>query len=400
MTVSAAELAGIACRRVVTPGLVLDNVLVEFREGRIAMIGEFDSSWLPPGVHNSRDEGLMVVPGFFDVHFHGCAGCDWLDANGESFRTILRTAAEGGATSVLATTTIPNDDEHLERLREQTRLLRALVGWDGGARVAGIHLEGPWLNPERRGGFSPRYISPIEPARVAAALDLCGPLLRKITFAPELPGAGELVRLVRERCGPQVALSIGHSAADEETARRAFDEWGATQVTHAFNALNVFHHRAPGVMGAGLADERVVMELIPDGLHVAPSVMNVLARLKGAKGLMLVTDASGSTHTPEGQFVQSVGGRTHIADGAIRLDDGALAGSNLLMNEAVAAAMRLADIPLERAVAMATLTPAQSVGLGAECGSLDTGKRADFAVVNGQWEVQATVVGGRLVYAR
>ena len=389
-------LEGIACGRLFTPQIILDNVLVTFDNGRISMMGEFASEWMPPNVFNARQRGWIVVPGLIDVHIHGCGGADFLDKREDAYKEISRTAARGGASSIVATTTIPTDDAELEGFAEFIRLLKNLN--PPGARFLGIFLEGPFINPEKRGGFGPQYCWPVDIRRAQKILELCEDLLLKITVAPEIEGADKLIELFHENPRTTVEISLGHTAADYELASRMFRRERVRQVTHAFNAMHPFHHRSPNLIGAALLNERVWCEMIPDGHHLSGPAISLLHRLKGPERLMIVTDGTGATATPPGTRIHSVGGWTEVRDGAVRLLDGTLAGSNLLMADAIRSTCSLGNVPFQDALMMATITPARSVHAESKVGSIDPQKYADFCVLDENGDVMATIVGGTLVY--
>jgi N-acetylglucosamine-6-phosphate deacetylase len=396
-TLTLQQLGGIACRRLHTPGMILDNVLIEFDGARIGMMGDFASAWIPPGVFNAREGELTVVPGLIDVHIHGGGGADFLNKTPESFQRISETAASGGAASIVATTTIPSDDAELEGFAEFVRQFRSVK--PRGARFLGVFLEGPFINPEKRGGFGERYAWPIDFRKVEKILSLAEDILLKITLAPEIPDAEKLIRLFHENPRTNVEVSLGHSAADFDLAQRFFKLERVRQVTHAFNAMHPFHHRSPNLIGAALLEDRVWMEMIPDGHHLTGPAIGLLHRTKGPGRLMIITDGTAATATEPGTRVRSVGGYTEVRDGAVRLMDGALAGSNLLMAGALRSAQELGGVPFEDALTMCTLTPAASVNREHETGSIDPGKLADFCVLRKDGSVAATIRDGALVYS-
>ncbi len=393
---SGQALDGIACRRLFTPEIILDDVLITFSGGLIEMMGEFASQWIPPNVFDARSAALTVVPGLIDVHIHGCGGADFLDLDEASYRCISETAARGGATSIVATTTIPRDDLELERFAEFVRLLRRLD--PPGARFLGIFLEGPFINSEKRGGFGPQYVWPVDLRAADRILSLCEDLLLKITIAPEIEGGERLIEFFHENPRTTVEISLGHSAASYELARKMFRLERVRQVTHAFNAMHPFHHRSPGLIGAALLEERVWCEMIPDGHHLSGPAIALLNRLKGWQRLMIVTDGTGATATTPGTRIHSVGGWTEVRDGAVRLLDGTLAGSNLLMAGAVRSACELGAVEFHDALRMATLTPARSVHCEDRVGSIEPRKRADFCILDEHGDVFATIRDGRIVY--
>lgn len=390
------QLGGIACRRLYTPSIILDNVLVLFEGPKIGPMGDFASAWIPPDIYNARGDDVIVTPGLIDVHVHGCGGADFLDKSAGSLRTISATAARGGAASIVATTTIPIDDAELEGFAEFLHQLRNTPV--EGARFLGIHLEGPFINPERRGGFGERFVQPADLRKAERILSMCEAELLKVTLAPEIEGGADLVHLFAEHPRAAVEVSIGHSSIGYEDARRWFRHGRVRQVTHAFNAMCPFHHRDPGLVGAALLDDNVLCEMIPDGCHLTGPAIELLYRLKGPKRLMLVTDGTAATGTPPGTRILSVGGYTEVRDGAVRLMDGALAGSNLFMAGALAETQRLAGVPFDEALQMATITPARSVNKEDVVGSIDPGKAADFCVLRRDGTVAATIRDGLLVY--
>lgn len=435
------QLSGIACRRLRTPGYTLDNVYIEFDGPRIAVVGDFASSWLPPGSYNARSENLTVLPGFVDVHVHGGGGVDFLNADADGLRTISATAAAGGCTSMVATTTLANDDEGLERFAEFVRVLRAtnplqrspgsfpeaagarttssngantalaegtqtlatddLVCSLPGTRVVGIHLEGPFLNPERRGAFTPRFLRPVDLKIAERFLDICGDLLRKITLAPELPGCAELIELLSSAPYP-IEVTLGHTTCDYELGKRLFANPRVRQITHAFNAMSGLHHRSPNLITAALLDERVSLEIIPDGMHVAPPVIALMHRTVGAKRLIGTTDGASAAGMPPGSTFESFSGTAAVGSdcGVRRTADHVLVGSAALMADAFQRLQELAGIPYEDALLMCTENPAKSINLFDQIGSVEKGKRADFVVLNQDMRVVATVRDGLLVHEK
>ena len=389
-------LDGIVARRIHTPRMILDDVLIEFRGTDIGVMGNFAAP-APPGYYDARDAGLVVVPGLVNVHVHGGGGADFLDHTEESIQRISTMGAAGGATSMVATTTIPVDDASLEGFGEFLRLLRAAR--PRGARFVGLHLEGPFLNPEKRGGFGPRYVQPVDLRQAERILEMCGDILLKITVAPEIDRGDDLIRLILDNPNTQIEVSLGHTTADFGLARRFFGMERVRQVTHAFNAMSAYHHREPGLIGAALLDDNVWMEMIPDGHHLSGPTIALLHRTKGPGRLMMITDGSGATGLPEGSRVTSVGGATVVEDDAVRLaSDGTLAGSNILMAGALARTRTLGGVPMEDALEMATLTPARSIHREALIGSIEPGKRADLCVLRDDGSVAATIRDGTLVY--
>jgi len=405
------QLTGIACGRLRTPQYILDNVYVEFDGPRINVVGDFNSIQLPPGAFNARDEELVVIPGLVDVHVHGAGGVDFLNADADSLKSISSIAARGGATTLVATTTLAGDDENLESFAEFIRLLRAsgamgyglgdsdcTVSTLPGCRFAGIHLEGPFLNPERRGAFTDRFLRQPDVKVAERVMEICGDLLTKVTLAPELPGGEALVEVFTSGNAP-VEVSLGHTTADFALGMKIFENPHARQITHVFNAMNGLHHRAANLITAALMDPRVSLEIIADGLHVAAPVVQLLHRLTGAKRLIAITDGASSAGTPAGSVFEAFSGQARVCpdSGVRRVADNVLVGSAALMSDIFFRLQRLADIPFEDAVLMCTENPAKSVNRFDQIGSIDKNKRADFVVLKGD-SVAATIRDGMLVY--
>ena len=333
---------------------------VEVGDGRIQAVG------LPPG---SRDR--LALPGLVDVQINGFAGVDF-------------ATGRVGVGPKLAATGVTAYQPTLISLPEDTTI--AALG-SAAPGIIGMHLEGPFLSPARHGAHDPANLREPDPALVERLL-AAGPVTM-VTLAPELPGALEMVEYL---AGRGVVVSVGHSDADAETARAAFAA-GATAVTHLFNAQRPLHHREPGVAGAALATEGIVMSLIVDGVHLAPdTVRMVFAAAPGR--VALITDAIAAAGMPDGDY--PLGDRTvHVAGGEARLDDGTLAGSVLTMDRAVRNVIDLGISP-EMAVAAASTTPARLLGRTA---SLAPGSPADVVVVSPDYEVQRTLIAGVEVYA-
>lgn len=350
-----------------------------------------DVTTLPPAHLPRLDaSGCTVLPGFVDVHIHGSDGADCMDATPAALATISRFIASRGVTSFLATTMTAPTAPTLAAVRNA-----AAVDPNGlpGARLLGVHLEGPFLSPEFPGAQPKEYVRDPDLVEFEKLLD-AGPV-RLITIAPERPGADELIDLARRR---GVHLVMGHTAATYAEAIAAVDR-GVDQATHTFNAMTGLHHRKPGVVGAVLSDGRVFAQLIADNIHVHPAVMNVLARCKGPDHTLLISDAIRAAGLPEGET--ELGGQpVTVKDGACRLPDGTLAGSILTMDLALRNFLRASGWSLAEAWPATSRAAATALGLEHEIGVLAPGYRADLVVLDEDLEVVATVVGGKLVYLR
>jgi len=406
------QLSGIACRRLRTPEHTLDNVYVEFDGPRIHILGDYNSVAIPPGAFNAREEDLTVIPGLVDVHVHGAGGIDFLNADLEGLKYISSVAARGGATTMVATTTLAAEDENLENFAEFIRILRSTgtLPYNGGTadrtvstlpgtRITGIHLEGPFLNPERRGAFTDRFLRLPDRKVAEKVMEICGDLLLKVTMAPELPGGEELVEVFTSGSTP-VEVSLGHTTANYALGMKVFENPHARQITHCFNAMTGLHHRAANLITAALMDERISLEIIGDGLHVAAPVVQLLHRITGAKRLIAITDGASSAGSPPGSIFEAFSGQARVGadSGVRRVNDNVLVGSAALMSDIFLRLQHMADIPFEDALLMCTYNPAKSINRADQVGRIDKDQRADFVVLRNEQEVAATIRDGMLVH--
>lgn len=374
--------------RVIGDNSVIDGGFVAVEEGLISRVGGG-----PPPEGLPRPEidagGLYVGPGFIDLHCHGAAGVNFLDADLGELRDAVATHARHGTTGLLATIgTAPL--KLLERGMVRLSNLVAEGSCDG---LLGIHLEGPYLNRLRCGAQPSGEIRPPERTEILNLLDFAGGALKIMTFAPEVGGGYEVITLLEER---GVIPAIGHSDATAQDARRAFAA-GARYVTHLFNAMNGLHHRNPGLAAAALMDESVPVEIIADGVHVAPLMVRMTLALKGLDGIIIVTDCMEALDTDSGEFRMG-GRRVSVRDGVPVTEDGVLCGTTLTMSRAVNNFRKYTGITVREAIRPGTINPARVLGIEGRKGSLAAGKDADLAVFDDEMKVKATVIGGRIVH--
>jgi N-acetylglucosamine-6-phosphate deacetylase len=331
--------------------------------------------------------GLLVAPGFIDLQCNGALGVD-LTSEPERLGEVAAALPRWGVTSWLPTVvTAPPS--------ARQRAMAALAAFDepGAAVPLGLHLEGPFLAPERRGAHDPAHLAPPSLDVVAAEGWAAAAGVALVTLAPELRGALDVVRTLVDR---GVAVAAGHSSATAAQAVAALDA-GVTYVTHLFNAMAPLHHREPGLAGVALTDERVRVGLIADGIHVDPLVAGLAARALGDR-LSLVTDAVAALGAgPGAGNLGSLGVEVAAADLSVRLRDGTLAGSTLTLDRAVRNAVAFAGLDLEDAVRAVTAAPAAVLGL-ADRGVVAPGGVADLVLLTPEGHVVATVVGGRVVH--
>jgi N-acetylglucosamine-6-phosphate deacetylase len=376
---------------VLTPLEVIEDGAVLARDGVIERVGPRS------GVGTAADDvvdagGRLICPGFVDLQVNGGGGAFLTeDPTRDALERMARAHVRFGTTSLLATVVTSREDRMTAALAAVAAYLPKQAG---GARVLGAHLEGPFINPVRKGAHPERFIAPPDPALLDRLLTAAAGSLRVITLAPELPGALELTAAAREA---SVRVSIGHTNATYDEARNAIDA-GATLATHIFNAMRPVHQREPGVIAAVLGDRRVVSGLIADGVHVHPGLLELVYRAKGADRVALVTDAMSPVGADDASALQLEGTRIEVRDGACYTPDGTLAGSALSMDRAVRLMHEAAGVPLLDCVRMATATPAHAIGLQDSVGVLQPGARADVVVCDRDVRVWRVYVGGELAH--
>lgn len=321
-----------------------------------------------------------VVPGFVDVHIHGCAGADTCDATREALEAMAAFLLAHGVTSFCPTTMTTS------RETIQAALLAAKDMMDhpmeGGARVVGVNMEGPFIAKERKGAQKEEDILPPDFPLFQRFYEKSGGIVRLVDVAPEQPGGLEFVEKASQLC----TVSIAHTTADYDQAKAAFDK-GVTHATHLFNAMSGLHHRKPGVVGAVFDDSRVRGELICDGFHIHPAVLRAAFRLLGDRAL-IVSDSMRANGMPEGEAFDLGGQMVTVHQGKALLPDGTIAGSVTNLHQEIKNLVSF-GVPFEQAVKAATLLPARAIGLDGEIGSIAPGKRADLVVLDENLDIAA-----------
>jgi len=374
--------------RLILPDAVVEGSVV-FEDGAIVAAGP--SVIAPASAETIDASGLYVAPGFIDIHVHGGGGLSLITDDPEQIRAYARWVVSRGVTSFLISTFGADHESTLRNLRGSGAALRAPTG---DARPLGFHLEGPFLNPKRKGAFPESALRPPHTQEFRAYAEAAGGAIRQVTLAPELPGAHDLVRAVLDA---GAVPAMGHTDATYEEARRAFD-LGVRHVTHCYNAMRPLAHRDPGCLGAALTSDQVTCELICDGAHVHPAVAELLLRAKGVDRTVLVTDGMTLAGTGEG-LLEWEGGRIEVKGLAAVRDDGTIVGSVATMDDLVRNAVRWLPVSLSEAVRMATLNPARVIGEEGR-GIIEPGAAADLVLLDDDLRVVTTFVAGTVVYRR
>jgi N-acetylglucosamine-6-phosphate deacetylase len=375
---------------IITPSKTIEKGVVVFEDGKITAVGQKNSVKVPKSAKVIDASGKIVAPGFVDIHIHGGKGRDVMDASYEAVKEIAKFLVSHGTTSFVPTTISAS---HSDLLRAVKAVKTAMEKGTDGAEVLGAHLEGPYINLEKRGAHDANYVrlpSIDEFEEIWAASNHA---VKIVTLAPELEGAKRLIQKLRKL---GTAASIGHSNA---TYTQVVDsiKHGVRHVTHMFNRMSGFDPREPGVVGAVLVHDELTAELICDNIHVHPAAMHLLIRAKGSERVVLVTDAIRAAGMPDGEYALGEQ-RIIVKDGVSRLESGDFAGSTLTMNKAVRNMMKLVGTSLQTAVKMATINPAVVINVDKNKGSLEPGKDADIVIIDDEINVYMTIVKGNIVY--
>ncbi len=342
------------------------------------------------GEEISLPEGAVVVPGFIDQHIHGAGGADAMDASVDALSTIATTVAAEGTTAFLATT-MTQSEENISRAMSAVKEYRERER--DGARILGVHLEGPFIASKYKGAQRDEFIAPPSVEAFDKYNALSGGAIKIVTLAPEEAGADKLIAHLKSL---GICASVGHTNAKYDDIEKALS-LGACGVTHTYNAQSPLHHRDIGTVGAAMLLDGLYAELIADCVHISVPAMKLLYKVKPSDKLTLITDSLRAKGLPDGE--SELGGSVvYVKDGEARLADGTLAGSVLKMNIAVKNAVERVGVPFTQAVDLATKNPAKNLGIYDECGSIEVGKRADFAVLDKDFNVLMTLVGGKAVY--
>ncbi len=363
------------------------SVLV--RDGLIAAIGRASDTCTGGNVLDAQ--GRILAPGFIDIHIHGAGGADVLDETPEAFETISQTCARFGTTAFVATTVFKP-----HQANRALTVAAEQVGRDlGGARMLGIHLEGPFISTRRKGAILPECVSPPSQQILDEILEVTRGHLKIMTIAPELPGADEVIgRLVG--CG--IVASFGHSAATYEQTLAGFDA-GISHVTHLFNAMSAIHHRSPGPLTAIFENEQVSAQLICDGVHIHPALVKLAFGILGAERVVAITDGMQALGLGDGRYIYN-GLEYKSRDGVNRYRDGALIGTALPLNRLVERLIRFTGCSLEAAIRTATENAARAIGVEQRKGCIAEGKDADLVLLEPDLSVWATMVGGKIVFRK
>jgi N-acetylglucosamine-6-phosphate deacetylase len=380
---------------ILTPEEEISDGVIVVEDSRIAALGHRDEVRVPADAIDYVAAGMTVVPGFVDVHIHGAGGHDVMEANARALDRITSTVARHGTTSIVATTVTAPIEDTCHALEGIARYIRSHENPDElpkpgrlAAEILGIHLEGPFISPARRGVHPVESITRPSVEILEELLKAADGLVRILTIAPEMPGAMDLIGAA---VAAKVTVGLGHTDANYEQARAAIQA-GARHAVHMYNAMRPFTHRDPGIVGAILTDPEVTAEVIADGVHVAGPAIQVLMGTKGFDTVLLVSDGIAATGMRDGNY--RLGNfEVSVRNGICRNAEGKLAGSTLTLDHALRNIVAL-GVPLRDAVRMATVLPARRLGVAGKKGIIAVGADADLVALTADLQVAGVMTRG------
>jgi N-acetylglucosamine-6-phosphate deacetylase len=368
---------------IVLPDRTIPRGTMLIEDGLIATIDESDEL-ATAGAEIVDLDGATILPGFIDFHIHGAVGVDVMTASADGLNEVSRYLASQGVTSWLPTFVPASDENYASAIRAISQSMQSSTG----ARVLGVHYEGPFVNSAQCGALHVECFKTYSSAADLDSLPVAENMVRMTTLAPEVEGGIELVRELKRRGW---VISIGHTRASLDLLDQALAA-GAHHMTHFMNAMAPLHHRHPGPIAWGLANESVDIDMIADGIHLDPYMLRLLLQIKGTRAISLISDAIAAAGKGDGDY--NIWGETiSVKNGRTANKSGSIAGSVISMLDAVRLLLSLGVSHFDVA-RMASTNPAHLLGLSAECGTLEPGKRADLVALNHKDQVALTVVGG------
>lgn len=379
--------------RLIAPEETIENPVVVVEDGLIASIATREEREIPAG--ERRDfAGCTLVPAYFDVHCHGSAGHDVMEATPESFATIGEFLARHGVGAYLPTTVTMEMDATLQSL---SRMAKLIGKREGGPCALGIHIEGPFLSPHKKGAHPAKLLKTPSVKLFDQMWEASEGKIKLMTIAPELENALEVIE---RAVSLGVRVSLGHSNADLAEAKAGMRA-GATTATHTYNAMRSFDHKVAGLLDEVLTNDELFAELICDGMHVDPLAVQIYWKCKGAERAILITDAMVAAGMPDGLYklgeldVKVVGGKCVLADNPP--GDNTLAGSTLTLDRGVRNFAAYTGAGIDEVSRLASQNPARMAGLDSEVGSLAAGRTADITVLDAKHEVVETILQGKAI---
>ena len=372
--------------RIVLPDAVVTGKALAFdsESGKICALVDT----VPAGAETIDAKGNYVAPGLIDIHIHGYLNEDTCDAKAEGIKKMAYGVAQNGVTAFLPTTMTVSKSQIIDSLNAVRSLKEESKNW-GGAEILGVHAEGPFINPSKKGAQAEENILKPDADCIIENSDI----IKSVTLAPEMDEGHECIKKLAKES--DVLVSMGHSDAKFEEAMSAAKD-GVNHATHLFNAMSALAHRNPGVVGAALASDNVSVEVIADTFHINPGLYSIIAKVKGDK-MILITDCTRAGGMPDGEY--ELGGQPIFLKGIeCRLADGTIAGSVLKLNRAVKNVIDYTSLPVNEVFKMASLNPATAIHCENRLGSLEAGKDADIIITDENINIIRTIKKGKTIY--
>ncbi|SHN30587.1 N-acetylglucosamine-6-phosphate deacetylase [Gracilibacillus kekensis] len=383
----------LANMKIFSENTVISKGYIKIKRGKITEIGEIDDL-------NNQDNFTLIeldrhfkaIPGLIDIHIHGANGSDVMDATPEAIHHIATALPQEGTTCFLATTMTQNE-ENIEHALQNVASYMNHQADSIQAEVLGVHLEGPFINPERAGAQPKEHIQDPNLSLFRKWNTFANQNIKLVTLAPEQSDALSLIHYLHKE---GIIASIGHSNATYHEALTAI-EHGLSHVTHLYNQMRGFHHRDPGVVGAAWLQKQLTVEIIADGLHVTPDAIQIAYNQLSANRLILITDSMRAKYLPDGSY--DLGGQTcTVQQNMATLKDGTLAGSTLKLSEAFQNIMNYTNCSIQEAIQMTSVNPAKKLDIFDRKGSLAIGKDADIVILDEQNQVVMTICKGNVAF--
>lgn len=373
--------------KIITPNEILIGHDLLIKDDRIHQIDKSSNFKYLKSIKIIDGRGNYLSPGFIDIHNHGNSGYDVMDSTEEALDNMGMYHISNGVTSYLGTVITSSYESMIDAMGNMV----SYNNKEDIANLLGIHLEGPFFNMIKKGAQPETHIKLPSIEDMKKIIDTCENKLKMVSLAPELNGAIDIIKLLKEN---NITIAMGHSNATYNEAKKGI-EYGANVATHLYNGMRNFSHREPGIIGASLTDNRVFCEIIYDRVHLHDAAVKIAFNMKGSEKIILVSDAMRAAGLNEG--VYDLGGqKVNVVDGEARLESGSLAGSTLNLQQAIFNMINYLNIPIYDVVNMASLSPARAIKLDDDIGSIEVGKRADLVLFDSKINIKKVILGGKI----
>jgi N-acetylglucosamine-6-phosphate deacetylase len=381
------KMKAIKANHIYTPEGIMENGYLLIENGRISGVTKET-----PTCDIIEFPECFAIPGMIDLHIHGIGGRDTMDGNISSLQEMSKSLVKYGVTGFLPTTLTHN----LQSIHKAVGAVSRAIGQTTGAEILGSYVEGPYLTPEHKGAHPVEYMRELSIEEVEGLIDASHNTIKVLTIAPEKEHAMEIIQYLTDK---GIQVSIGHTNADYETTNLAVLK-GAKVAVHTFNGMRGFKHRDPGCVGAVLTNDECLCECIADLHHVHPGAIKLLHKTKGSDKILLISDSMAAADLPDGDYTLGTMD-VKVKDRIARtIETGSLAGSTTNLLDCLKNMKEVLGLPLEEVWPMVSLNQAKLLDIDHEVGSLEIGKKANIAFIDQNWNVQATFVGGEVVWDR